>query len=97
MEVKWKLHADDRFWQRILRLGIERDELNYEIKRQKVRFIQLSNQTIKTIFCINNMIITAIKTENEKVIHVLTMWESSEHEVELWKKRTNASAAEKQS
>ena len=95
MEVNWRLHADDRFWQRIMRFGIERDELDYEIKLQKLRFIQDSNQTIKTIFCIQNIVITVIKSENKKTIDILTMWESNKKEEEIWKKHATASAAEK--
>ncbi len=53
MDINWKRHAYHRFWERIIKEGIEKDELDYEIKRQKVRFAQPSNQTIKTIFCVN--------------------------------------------
>lgn len=83
MIVSWSLHAQDRFAERILKYNINYGDIEFEVKRQKVK-IKEENK-IKTIFRINPIFITVVKKETKDYIYVLTLWESSEEEERLWK------------
>lgn len=86
MMVSWSRHAKLRFAERALVLGINYGDIEWEIKRQEVKIKEAPNK-FKTIFNINQNLLTAVKTETMDYIHVLTLWEANEKEVELWKKR----------
>ena len=98
MKIKWKDHARQRFWERIARFDIGKEEVEWETKKQTVRFFQSETNTIKTIFEIREKMVTVIKTETVKKIQIISIWESNEYEVKAWmQKQTNASAAGPQS
>jgi adenylate kinase len=88
MLVLWSRHAKLRFAERVLMYGINYGDIELEIKRQKVKVKEGKNK-FKTIFPIENqkMLLTALKKEKNEYIHVLTLWEASEQEVEVWKKK----------
>jgi len=85
MFVKWRKHSRERFAQRMAQFGINYGDIEFEIKRQEVKFF-LGGKKFKTIFKIGNLFITAIKVESPEMIFVLTLWESSEKEVFEWNK-----------
>ena len=87
MLVRWSLHAKHRFAERAAKLGINYSEIELEVKKQKVRIKEGKNK-FKTVFKIKDNFLTAVKIENKKkFIHVLTLWESNEKEVKIWKKK----------
>lgn len=86
MMVSWSRHAKLRFAERALMLGINYGDIEFEIKRQEVKLKEDKNK-FKTIFKIQDSMLTAVKTETDEYIHVLTLWESSDEEAQLWKKR----------
>ena len=88
MLVSWSRHAKLRFAERALLYGINYGDIELEIKRQIVKITEGKNK-FKTIFPIayQNILLTAVKVENKEYIHVLTLWEASEQEVELWKRK----------
>jgi hypothetical protein len=86
MLIRWSKHSKERFAERAIKDGINYGEVEYEIKKQKVKIKEDENK-FKTIFKIKKNYLTAIKLENQEYIHVLTLWESNEKEVEIWKKQ----------
>jgi len=86
MLVRWSLHAKHRFAERAIKLGIGYGDIEFEIKKQKVKVKEGKNK-FKAVFEIRGVLLTAAKFENRKFIHVLTLWESNEKEVDLWKKK----------
>jgi len=87
MLVRWSLHAKHRFAERAAKLGINYGNIEFEIKKQKVKFKEPEKNKFKTIFKISENMFTAVKIETKEFIHVLTLWESSEEEVKKWKKK----------
>jgi hypothetical protein len=83
MIVSWSLHAQDRFAERTLKYNINYGDVEFEVKRQKVKIKE--DDKIKTIFKINPICITVVKKETKDYICVLTLWESSEEEEKIWK------------
>ncbi len=86
MFVSWSRHAKLRFAERALMYGINYGDIELEIKRQEVKIKEASSK-FKTIFKVQNVLLTAMKVETNEYIHVLTLWESNEKEAELWRKR----------
>lgn len=86
MLVRWSRHSKQRFAERAAKDGINYGEIELEIKKQSVKIKEEENK-IKTIFKIGKNFLTAIKIETKDFIHVLTLWESSEKEVNLWNKK----------
>ncbi|MFH0714718.1 MAG: hypothetical protein V1847_02935 [Candidatus Diapherotrites archaeon] len=86
MLVRWSLHAKHRFAERAAKLGINYGEIEWEVKKQKVR-VKEGVDKFKTVFKIQGELLTAVKIETREYIHVLTLWEANEKEVELWKKQ----------
>ena len=86
MQVIWSMHAKHRFAERAVLYGINYAEIELAIKAQKVKIKQEKNK-YKTIFDIQKIMITAVKAETKEYIHVLTLWEANEAEVEIWKKK----------
>ena len=86
MDVVWKRHSRERFFERLLIYGINYGEVEYNIINQKVREEQ-KDGTIKAIFKVLDYYFTVIKKETEKYIDVITMWEANQNEVELWHKK----------
>ena len=89
MEVFWTQHALERFTERALLYSISRTELEMIIKKQKVRIKKGFDKKFKkdcfeTIGMIANKFFTVQKAEDRKNIIVITLWESSKKEVELW-------------
>ena len=86
MIVRWSRHAKERFAERAARFGINYGEIELKVKKQEFRIKEAKNK-IRTIFSIEGIFLTAVKAETKKFIHVLTLWESNEEEVEKWKKK----------
>ncbi|MEM0359864.1 MAG: hypothetical protein QXK06_00825 [Candidatus Diapherotrites archaeon] len=86
MIVRWTLHAKHMFAERAAMLGLNYGEIELAIKKQEVK-IKEENDKCKTIFGIQNTILTAVKAEKPGLIYVLTLWEASEEEAKKWKQR----------
>ncbi|MEK6972629.1 MAG: hypothetical protein AABW72_01130 [archaeon] len=86
MDIVWTRHAREKFLERSLKYDINYAEVDIQIKAQKVKQKQLHG-TIKTVFELKDTIFTVIKEETKKLINVVSIWESNEAEVELWKKK----------
>lgn len=86
MDVVWTRHARERFFERSLKYGISYDDVEYNVKEQKVRKVQ-SEGTIKTIFKILEYYFTVIKEETKKYINIVSIWESNQEEVMIWEKK----------
>ena len=85
MLVRWSRHAKQRFAERAAKYGLNYGELELEVKKQKVRLREEKNK-FRTIFRVQDNILTAVKIESKDFIHVLTLWEANEEEAKLWKK-----------
>ncbi|HOW29091.1 MAG TPA: hypothetical protein PK685_00210 [archaeon] len=83
MIVTWSLHAQDRFIERVAKYNINYGDVEFEVKKQKVKIKE--EDKIKTIFKIPPIFLTIIKKETKEYILILTLWESSEEEERLWK------------
>ena len=86
MLVNWSLHAKHRFAERAIKLGINYGDIEFEIKKQKVKIKEGKNR-FKTIFKIEPHMLTAVKLETNEYLHVLTLWESTEEEAKEWSKK----------
>lgn len=86
MFVRWSRHAKQRFAERAVAFGINYGDIEIEIKRQKVKIREAENR-FRTIFEAGKKVLTAVKIETRGFIHVLTLWEATEKEVEEWKKK----------
>lgn len=91
MKVLWSKHARERFLERLTKHDMTVDEVEVNVKEQKVRIdegIDEEYQThkYKTIFPVRDNMVTVEKAEDAH-IYILTLWESSEEEKILWKKR----------
>jgi hypothetical protein len=86
MSISWSRHAKIRFAERAIKTGINYGDIELEIKKQEIKIKQEKNK-FKTIFKIGKDFLTATKIDKKDFIHVLTLWEASEKEVELWKKK----------
>jgi hypothetical protein len=86
MFIIWSKHAKIRFAERAIKDGINYRDIEFEIKRQEVKIKEEKNK-FKTIFKIGQNFLTTIKIEKKNFIHVLTLWDSSEKEVEIWNKK----------
>ena len=86
MQVVWTKHARQRFFERSLKYGINYGEVEQNVIKQEVKEKQKEG-TIKTVFKIMEYYFTAIKEETKKYINVISIWESNEEEVKLWKKK----------
>ena len=89
MEVFWTQHALERFIERGLLYGLSRTELEIIIKKQKVRIEKGFDEKYKkdcfeTIGIVARKFFTVQKAEDKKKIIIITLWESSKKEVELW-------------
>ena len=84
MFIRWSRHAKERFAERAIKLGINYGELEFEIKQQKVKW-KIENEKVKTVFKIQESLMTAVKKETEEFIHVITLWEADELEAKEWK------------
>ena len=84
MLVRWSLHAKHKFAERAAMLGLNYGEIELAIKKQLVR-IKEEKDRFKTIFKIRDSLLTAIKIEKREFIHVVTLWEASEREAQIWK------------
>ena len=83
MIVRWTDHAIDMFLERVIQYGFYYGELEKEIIAQQLRIWQGANK-YKAIFRLGENYFTIIKTENEKKLKVVTLWESNEKEVFMW-------------
>lgn len=86
MLVRWSRHAKQRFAERAAKYGLNYGDLELEVKKQKVRIREEKNK-VRTIFRIQDNILTVVKIESKDFIHVLTLWEANEEEAKLWKKK----------
>ena len=89
VEVLWTQHALERFTERALLYGLSRTELEIIIKKQEVRVCKgfdskFKKECFETVGMVANKFFTAQKAEDKKSIIVITLWESSKKEVELW-------------
>ncbi len=79
----------ERFIERALLYGLSRSDFEIEIKKQEVRINCGTDKKYKktkfeTICAITNRFFTIEKAEDNKLIIVITLWESSKKEVDLW-------------
>lgn len=91
MKILWSKHARRRFLERLTKHDMTVDEIEVNVTEQKVRIDEGIDDTYqthkyKTIFPIRDNVVTVEKAEDD-LIYILTLWESSEEEVSLWKKR----------
>ncbi|MBU0635559.1 hypothetical protein KKE06_00870 [Candidatus Micrarchaeota archaeon] len=86
MLIRWSRHSKQRFAERAAKLGINYGEIELAVKKQKVK-LKEGKKKFKTIFKIEETLLTAVKIETKEFIHVLTLWEANEKEVEQWKKK----------
>jgi hypothetical protein len=86
MEVVWSRHARERMLERTLLYGTTQGDVEVCVIKQEVKVFQ-PNGTVKTVFCISERLFTVIKEETNKLICIISIWESNTKEVELWKKR----------
>ena len=89
MGVFWSVHAKERFVERSLLYGFSRTELEQIIRKQQVRLDcgfddKYGKQKFETIGVVNDKFFTVQKAEDRKNIIVITLWESSQKEVDLW-------------
>ena len=89
MKVFWTQHALERFTERVLLYGFSRVELELIIKKQQVRIKKgfdkkFNKNKFETVGLVSNNFFTVQKAEDKKNIVVITLWESSKKEVELW-------------
>ena len=92
MEIFWKEHAKERFWERALLFGLNFAEAELALKKQKVKIFEGFDKKYKTnkyafIEKFNNCFITFMKAESRKIIYVITLRESSEKEEKIWRKK----------
>ena len=90
MKIIWTKHASERFFERALMYGLNKEELEYIIQRQEVRLfkgfdIEYNTDKFETIGVIAERYFTIEKAEDDKRIIVLTLWESKKKEIDLWK------------
>ncbi len=88
--VDWSLHAREEHTLRTVRYDITEDEVEREVEKQVVKIYEgydedYRAEKFKTIFQLRGVYITVIKTEGPKNILIITIWESSEKEVKIWK------------
>ena len=88
----WSQHAKERFWERILKHGFDYCEIEFSLKKQKVKTKKGFDERHKTekIECIDkirDVFLTFQKAEDKETIYVITLWESSQEEVKFWKSR----------
>jgi len=79
----------ERFAERALLYGFSRTELEMIIKKQEVRIgkgfdKRYGKDCFETIGLIASKFFTVQKAEGKKSIIVITLWESSKKEVDLW-------------
>ena len=88
----WSDLAYMRYVERYAPLDIMRDELNIGIEKQEFRIDEgydrnYNTNKYKTIFPLRDKFATVEKAETHSEIIVLTFWESSTREIELWRKK----------
>ncbi len=86
MLILWSRHAKEMFAERAVKLGINYGEIELIIKKQEVK-IKEAEKRFKTVFKIMNEMLTVVKIETKEFIHIVTLWESNQQEVEAWKKK----------
>ena len=86
MFIRWSRHAKEKFAERAVKYGINYGDIEFEVKKQKVKLHE-GKDRFRTIFRAGENLLTAIKIEKKEFMHILTLWESNEKEVELWKKK----------
>jgi len=89
VEVFWTQHARERFIERALLYGFTRAEIEMVIKKQLVRLNKgfdkkYMKNKFETVGVVAGKFFTIEKAEDKKRIIVITLWESSKKEVELW-------------
>jgi len=89
MEVFWTQHALERFTERALLYGFSRTDLEQFIKKQEVRIRKgfdkkYNKEKFETVAMLFNKFFTVQKAEDKKNIVVITLWESSKKEADLW-------------
>jgi hypothetical protein len=85
MLVRWTVHSQDKFAERILLLGLNYGDIEVEVVKQRVR-VYLEKNKYKSIMSINGKFITAVKVDAKDYIEILTLWESNAKEVSEWSK-----------
>lgn len=93
--IKWTAHAMQRFLVRAALHGLFIDDIEREVEKQEVRISkgispEHEGEKFRTIFPAGKTMITVEKAETARKINIITLWESSIQEVELWKRMTSA-------
>ena len=91
MKVYWSKHAKKRFFERAVRYDLTEDEVELEVIGQKIKINEgfdeeYGTEKFKTIFKTRGIFLTVEKAEAEKHIRIITLWESSQEEIEKWQK-----------
>ena len=86
--VYWSRHAKQRFAEKAVRYGVNYGDLEMEIVKQKVKLKEPGRDKFKTVFKLLENFFTVVKVVTGKFIHVLTLWESNEKEVQTWRGKT---------
>lgn len=89
MDVFWTQHAAERLLERALLHDVTRTEMECIIRKQQVRTAcgfdgKYKKNKFETIGMVNGKFFTVQKAEDKKGIIVITLWESSRKEVDLW-------------
>ncbi len=84
MIITWTQHVKIRFLERMLKEGVDEGEIDLATLEQKVAFQQPDKGTIKTIFPVGKIMITAIKKEKPGEIKIISIWESNQNEATVW-------------
>lgn len=87
MNVTWTLHAQERFIERVIKYRLNYGDFETEIIKQTIK-IKIKDK-IKTIFKINDILFVTIKKENNKYLKVITLWEATEEEVNVYEQKNN--------
>jgi hypothetical protein len=81
MHVRWTIHSQNKFAERILFLGLNYGDI--EIAKQRVKLC-LEENKFKSIMSINGKFITVVKVDEKEYIEIITLWESNSKEVLEW-------------
>ena len=70
-----------------LRKTLRGEQISGKTIQINTKVITEGKNKFKTIFKIQDSLLTAVKVEKPEFIYVLTLWEANEEEAEKWKKK----------
>ncbi len=87
MNITWTIHAQERFIERVIKYGLAYGDFENQIRKQIIK-IKIKDK-IKTIFKINEILFVVIKKENSKYLRVITLWEATKEEEDIYEHKNN--------